>query len=257
MRDRVHFLRKFSLSAIAAFSALSAYASTFTFTPNDGEGDVDDMLDLDHYKYFTWGFKNFAIPAGEHITNVRLSIYNVNNWTADENGEVVYKKDSRGRYIYVNGQKVIDHVIPENWLNVWLLDGVSSTYSSTSGKLKVYDDADGGPDYFANWDSPIPTAAKQAVKIGTYTDWKGGDHGDVVTLNYDFRALGLIDEFEAYVNTGNSFGIGIDPDCHYWNTGVRLVVYTAHTSVPDSGNSLGLLGIGLGLLAMVRRYLRR
>lgn len=221
-----------------AFAVLSANASTFSFKPNDGEGDTDDMLDLDHYKYFTWGFKNFSVPAGETITNATLTIYNINNWTADENG--YWKK--------VNGVWVLQ---PENWLNIWLLDSVANTKASTDGKLTAYNDTDGGPDYFAGWNSSAKT------KIATYTDWNGGNNGDVVNLTFSFSSLGLLDELQAYVNNGNNFALGLDPDCHYWNTGVKLVIETAPYSVPETSGTLGLAGLGLGLLAAIRSRLRR
>ncbi len=192
------------------------------------------MFDLDHYKYFTWGFKNFVVPAGQHISSAKLSIFNINNWSADENGYWVGKTH-----------------VAENWLNIWLLDTAGSTNSSSSGLLKVYNDSDGGPDYFATWNS------SSKVKIATYTDWNGGAGGDVVTLVYDFASKGVLDELQSYVANGNNFAIGIDPDCHYWNTGVQLVIETSPNSVPEGASSLGLLSLGLCLVAGGRRYLRR
>jgi hypothetical protein len=228
------YFRKLTLAVIIGFAGLSVQATTYTFAPNDFDGDADDMLDLDHYKYFTWGFKNFTIPAGEHITSAKLSIFNINNWTADENGYWVGSTH-----------------VAENWLNMWLLDSVSSTHASTSGKLKVYDDNDGGPDYFATWN------ASAKVKIATYTDWSGGNSGDVVTLNYDFAAAGVLDELESYIANANNFAIGLDPDCHYWNTGVQLIIVTSPNAIPETTGSLGLLGLGLGVIALARRYLAR
>jgi hypothetical protein len=224
-------------AVVIGFCSTAAFATTYSFAPNDGQGDTDDMFDLDHYKYYTWGFKNFQIPEGECITSAKLTISNINNWTADENG---YWK-------YVNGQWVLK---PENWLNIWLLDGVSSYNSSTSGLLKVYNDTDGGPDYFSTWSS------SDKAKIATYTDWSGGSNGDVVTLTYDFATIGVLDELEAFISNGNNFALGFDPDCHYWNTGVNLVIVTAPCSVPEAGNTVGLAGLGFGLIALLRRRLK-
>jgi hypothetical protein len=247
-------LTKFVLCIIlASLTSVLAHATIFTFKPNDGEGDTDDMFDLDHYKYYTWGFSGFVVPTGEKITSAKLTISDINNWTADENGTPVYKKVN-GRYVYVNGKKVVDYYLPENWLNIWLLDGLATNKSSTSGKLTVYSDIDGGPDYFSAWNNSSPL--KKAAKIATYTDWSGGTSGDVVTLSYDFATYGVLDELEAYLATSNNFGLGFDPDCHYWNTGVKLVIETSRYNVPDTASSLGLAGMGFASLALLRRRLR-
>jgi hypothetical protein len=230
MKSPLSLFRVLITATLLAVTAVTS--SAVTFLPNDNDGDPDDILDLDHYKYFTWGFKNFFIPEGEHITSATISFSNINNWTSSENG-------------YWQGNV---HVA-ENWLNIWLLDKASS--ASTNGKLKVYDDSDGGPDYFSTWNS----SAK--VKIATYTDWDGGNNGDVVNLNYSFADRGVLDELEAYVNNGNNFAIGIDPDCHYWNSGVTLVIQTSPYSVPDQSSVLPLLGISMGLLFSLRRRAQR
>ncbi len=247
--------RSFLCATLFGLATLSAVAATYTFKPNDGEGDYDDMLDLDHYKYFTWGFKNFTVPTGEYISKATLTIFNINNWTADENGIPVYKKNQYGQYVYVNGKKVVDYYLPENWLNIWLLDSAqnnTSTYASTSGKLKVYNDNDGSSDYFGNnWNY----SAKQ--KIATYTDWSGGSNGNVETLVYDFANYGVLDDLQNYVANGGNFALGLDPDCHFWNTGVQLVIETKPYSVPETAGTLGLAGAGLGFLALLRCRVRK
>jgi hypothetical protein len=56
------------------------------------------------------------------------------------------------------------------------------------------------------------------------------------------------------VSDGN-FGFGFDPHCHFYDTGVTFTITTA--SVPDSGSSLLLLGLGfLALCGLSRRWLR-
>lgn len=250
LRKKIQILLTALGASIAAFSLSAA---TFTFAPNDGEGDLDDMLDLDHYKYFTWGFRNFQVPEGQFISSAKLTIYNINNWTADENGIPVYKKNPNGTFVYVNGKKVVDYYLPENWLNIWLLDNAqanTSTYASTSGKLKVYSDNDGSTDYFGNnWNYSAKT------KIATYTDWSGGNGGNVETLVYDFASHGVLDDLQNYISNGNNFALGLDPDCHYWNTGIKLVIETKPYSVSETTGTLGLAGVSLAVLLGLRRRL--
>lgn len=226
------------LVAITLFGgAVSASANTYNFSPSDGDGDPDDLWDLDHYTYVTWGIKNFTIPTGQVILSATLTINDVNNWDASEN----------------NGT---------NWLNIWLMDRAlqEANYNSSSsvadGKAVSYTDAAGGMDIFTTWQ---PTINK--TKIATYTDHDGGTHGDVVDLTYIFSPA-LLTALTTYINNGNNFALGFDPDCHYWNTGVQFQITTGAPPspphvVPDGGATAALLGLACGLMAFGRRRFRR
>ena len=218
-----------SVAGLAFSFALSLNAAVYTFNPSDGNADPDDIWDLDHYKYFTWGVKNFSVPQNQVITKAVLTFSNINNWTAAEN----------------NGT---------NWLNVWLMDRalVQGNYvagSGPDGSLKMYSDNQGIADAFATWQ---PSIAK--TKIGVYTDYNGGPSGDVINLVYDFSPM-LIGKLTTYIANGNNFALGFDPDCHYWNDGVRFEVTTSVISVPDQSMTLALMGLGLaGLIGFRRKF---
>ncbi len=84
------------LTAIIANTVLSAGAITF----NSATLDADD-INLDHSKYYTWGFSGVTIPEDSYIAGATLTLNNVNNWSADENGVYQWKK------INGNWQKVL------------------------------------------------------------------------------------------------------------------------------------------------------
>ena len=48
-----------------------ASALVYTFQPNDGAGDPDDLWDLEHRKYYSWGV-DWSIPTGEKIVGAKL-----------------------------------------------------------------------------------------------------------------------------------------------------------------------------------------
>ncbi len=229
---------KKTLALAALLSGMIAHvgAITTTFTPNDGYGDPNDIGDLDHAYYYTWGVKGFSIPQGQVITEAVLTITDINNWSATENGN--------------------------NWLRMYLLDTAENPFhygseeaSGPSGRLQAYWDNGGVTDNLAG----LSWTAKSW--IGTYTDYSGGDHGDVVTLTYNFSTLNLLDELTAYISNGSNFGLGFDPDCHYYNTGVTFAITTSDApptppSLPDGGATAGLLVMGLGILHSVKRRVR-
>ncbi len=109
------------------------------------------------------------------------------------------------------------------------------------GTSRGYDNQGGG-DYFAG-----------EFLIGHWDDPNGGSPTGF-DLVYDFSDLGYVDEFALMAMDG-VVGFGIDADCHYWNDGVELKVYTECSTVPEPG-TMALLGLGL-LGAGVTRRLRR
>jgi hypothetical protein len=121
-----------------------------------------------------------------------------------------------------------------NDLYVTLLDTASSG-------LTVYTDNQGGGDYFAG-DGPLLVHYQDLPSTPqdiTYTF----DAGEVATLN-------------GYVADGN-FGLGIDPDCHFYNDGITLTLETECSPpdgppVPEPLAGSILLG-GLGMIAARRK----
>lgn len=68
------------------------------------------------------------------------------------------------------------------------------------------------------------------------------------TLTYDLNEDSINALYEYALN--GSFGIGIDPDCHYYNDGVILTVVTAPIPEPET---YAMLLAGLGLLGFAAR----
>jgi hypothetical protein len=115
--------------------------------------------------------------------------------------------------------------------------------NTTGVQTKVDNDAAG--DYFK---SALPSSSVTALgtnyfaKVGTTLSW---------TIILDTAELAALN---SYVTLG-TLSIGFDPDCHYSVGGISLTytTTTAHTSVPDYGTTLVLLGISLCSLEFARR----
>lgn len=117
----------------------------------------------------------------------------------------------------------------DNALYIHLLD------SAVVGLHGHWDDSLGGDNF-----------ASAGPLVGVWNDVAGADHNPV----YAFSTLGLIDDLTQFIANDGIFGFGIDPDCHYVNDGVKLIV---KTTIPEPG-SMMLMGMGLlGLVGFMKK----
>lgn len=75
-------------------------------------------------------------------------------------------------------------------------------------------------------------------------------------ITYEFDASELT-TLTSYIADGN-FGLGFDPDCHFWNNGITLTIETAAASSVPEPSTMLLLGCGLiGLVGLRRKQLNK
>jgi len=123
-----------------------------------------------------------------------------------------------------------------NWLNVYIFNEISNIGYSVYGDKSSLSRPD--------WSSfAINGTYYSATHLGTWS--YDGTTMDVMFSTTDETLL-------AYLQGGNSFGIGIDPDCHFYGSGI-----TVETSIPTpEPMTLMLLGSSLLGFAGFRKMLK-
>jgi hypothetical protein len=180
-----------------------------------------DLGDLDHHKAYMWRI-NLAVhglTAGEEITGVALKIDGIYNWRVEPN------------LLYIN---MLDQKAPH----------------TTSDLVVAAYDNQYVSNYFSINRSTVAghTGYTAASPVGVWWDFDGPAVKNDLAFNVD------VDRFKSYSGDNGWISFGFDPDCHFFNCGVRLEITTCRQSVPEPSLS-ALLGFGLLALPFARRRL--
>jgi len=136
------------------------------------------------------------------------------------------------------GQTISEAVITFNNINNWDTNKnilYVSLLDSASLGVKQFTDNEGGGNYFS----------KTGFLLGTYSDTNGIGQTDTVSFSVPSTQYSWLTSGSGGGSNGGNFGFGIDPDCHFYNTGITVTIKTHSVPEPSTWLLICLGFVGL------------
>ncbi len=193
-------------AALMGVSSAHAAVTTLSFQPSP-----TDMYDLDHHLLYTWKIDNISL-SNQAVTSATLSFTNISNWDSNPN------------------------VLHLHLLDTAINPGVASFVDDPTGSVPVTDLTD---DFISTRYHSDP---KWLVKAGTGDTFLANPTFTTTGVNYSINFTpSQLQILSAYIANGNDIAFGLDPDCHFFNDGVKFTMTL--TPVPEMDALCPIIGL--------------
>jgi hypothetical protein len=249
-------------------------ANTFSYSPLDswsGDSNHYDLGDLSHSNAYIWGINAGVLQNGAalkdqlnngyHITSAYITITNINNWDVrDTNNHLFFDLlDNPLAGVHAYTDDPYDNGINQGTISDYFSGKISTNYINSSYGWRAYGVSTNGTILSGVANSGAVTQIVYQNGQNWYHDSDSAAH--TITVNFDSSILGTLATYITNAHMGSNaadFGIGFDPDCHYFNDGIKLTIVTEKNRppcVPDGASTVLLVGGVLMALGFWRRRL--
>jgi hypothetical protein len=193
----------------------SVYATTTTYPFEVSGGFLS--TGLVHDDYYSWGL-NITVPANEDISSATITFEGLRNWDNLKNK----------LFVHILGDAPLGFLKAGDDSGTNFVDSLTTWNNGLEGNIFVYDFG-------------LPYGSGNNAMVAR----------DVSFTISDLSVL-------SFLNTATSdglFGLGVDPDCHFWATKLKLTLISeggGSQEVPEPGTIL-LVGVGLLGLGFLRK----
>lgn len=234
-----------SLTVILSLGLASiASADNFSFSPNPV-----NLNDLDHHMVYTWRIDNVNL-LGKNITSATLTFQNIRNWDTSPNQLYIHLLDTAINAGVASFADAPASQVPVTDMSDDFVNPRYHNFGAPGNPLAK--DANGNP---ANWLVATGTADRFLVDPNTTGDPTRSFSTTAMNYTYTFTA-GDLTALQSFIGTGNGdFAFGIDPDCHFFNTGITFAMATTSgaTAVPEPGSFILLGSVLIGVCHLIRK----
>jgi hypothetical protein len=242
---------------ITTYSARPLLSDTYGYEQHY-DGNNTDLRDLPHAYAYSWGL-DASVLQGKEIVSATLSFDKLYNWKSNENNALYINLLDNAP---LNVREIFDD--PDyntgDWddANHWKMDGISLdrlNYNYDGDPTKVWREISPGNWQFVSGIGSDGLYSRRSTDDVTITQ-DGTVQLDLqgkrspmydVAIKFNENELNTLTD---YIVNGGNFGFGFDADCHFYNSGVELMIETkdAPVNVPEPG-SLSLMLVGLTSLS--------
>ncbi len=252
-----------------------AHASTYSYQYAPDK----DLSDLNHADAYILGISDTTLQTelktGYQITGFSITFKNIYDWKAGEDDHL-YMDLLDNTLKTGTADKANGEIKNGKWTGSTTLTTISNENPNPTVANGDYFDIPHKTAHVVNgkttytMDKTLNTSTvgyTNSVDLTTWSDPKGGSARNFNlteswTLGHasDGMVLNLLQNYitDANDSSHNMFGLGFDPECHYFNDGVCITIITAPCrTVPELASTLMLLGLGLGSVAGLKRFKAR